>query len=67
MIKSEQDENFVYIALIFIAVLINAIIIRVASLLLADSVASLGTFLRIAFLESAYTALISPLLFKLAK
>lgn len=65
--KITLDENFLYAAVIFAAVIINAIIIRVASIFFGDSVVSPGIFLRIAFFQAIYTALISPLLFKLAK
>lgn len=60
------DNNLTFAALIFIAVFLSDIIIRLAYVYLGKYI-PLGIFLRIAFLESLYTMLISPLVFKIIK
>lgn len=61
------DNSHIYVALIAGIVIVDAVIIRFILLFFGSAVASLGIFLRLSLLESIYTALISPLLFKLTK
>ena len=58
------ENNFIYAALVLIISIFNNIIIRLINLNLGNFI-PLVVFLRITFLESFYTALILPLVFKL--
>ena len=62
--KITLDVDYLYVALIAIIVIVNSIIMRLASVFLEYPVVSLGIFLRTSLIEAIYTALISPLLFK---
>lgn len=64
--KITIDNNLIRAILIFIILILNDIVTRVIFLSLGRFV-SFGIFLRITFLESLYTALISPLVFKVLK
>lgn len=57
------DSNYIRLVLIFIITILNSIIIRLVSLFL-DNFIPWGIFLRITLVESLYTALILPLVFK---
>ncbi len=61
------DNDFLPPVLVSLTVLLNSIIVRALSLTLGNPVASIGIFLRVTFIESLYTALIFPLLFKIVK
>ena len=61
------DNNFNRAILICVIAILNNIIIRLIFLFLGNPVVSLGIFLGIAILESLYTALVSPLVFKIIK
>lgn len=62
--KITFDNNYIRLALIFIIAIINNIIIRLFFLFL-DNFIPWGIFLRITLVESLYTALFLPLVFKL--
>lgn len=61
------DNNFNRAILICVIVVLNNIIMRLIFLFLGAPIVSLGIFLGIAFLESLYTALVSPLVFKIVR
>jgi len=58
------DDNYIYVALIFFAVVFNDLIRLIFIFFSNSSVLPLNVFLRITFLESLYTASVSPLIFK---
>jgi len=60
------EDNYIFALLIFIAVLINDIVMWIVSFYLGNII-SLGMFLRITILEALYTALVSPLIFRSAE
>lgn len=64
--KISLDNNFIPAALIFVIIVSHDIAMRLLCLFLGQFM-SLGIFLRTAFLEALYTALIFPLVFKLLK
>lgn len=61
------ENNFIYLGFIFIITILNSMMLRLISMFMGSIVVSWVVFLRIAFLESLYTSLISPLLFKITK
>jgi len=61
------ENNFIYLGFIFIITILNSMMLRLISMFMGSIVVSWVIFLRIAFLESLYTSLISPLLFKITK
>lgn len=61
------ENNFIYLSFIFIITVLDSIVLRLISMFMGSLVVSWVVFLRIAFLESLYTSLISPLLFKITK
>ena len=61
------ENNFIYLGFIFIITILNSMMLRLISMFMGSLVVSWVVFLRIAFLESLYTSLISPLLFKITK
>jgi len=63
--KISIDNNFIRAIIIFIIVILNNIITRLI-LSYLGKIIPMGIFLRITCLESLYTALISPLIFKIA-
>ena len=64
--KISIDKDFIRAILIFIIVFFNNIIARIILLLLGKFI-PWGVFLRIAFLESFYTAFVSPLVFRVIR
>ena len=60
------DNDYVKLALVVIVVLLNDIAIRLTFLFLGNPV-SPGIFLRILFIDSLYTAVVFPLVLKLAR
>jgi len=58
------ENNFIYAALVFIIVIFHDIVTRLINLTLGNFI-PLIIFLRITLIESLYTALIFPLVFKL--
>lgn len=64
--KISIDNNFIRAAVVFVIVIFNDIIIKLIFLFLGNLV-PVGIFLRIIFIESLYTALICPLVFKVIK
>lgn len=60
------DNHYICALLIFISVMVNGIIIRLVSLYLGNFI-PFGIFLKIVFLESIYTAAVSPLVFRAYK
>lgn len=65
--KISLDNNSLRCALIFISVIINDIISRLIFISLGKSVAPVGIFLRITFLETIYTTALLPLVIKVVK
>lgn len=65
--KISLDDNLISALLVFVVSVLHNIISRSISFALGNSVAPLVVFLRIAFLESLYTAAIMPLVFKFAR
>lgn len=65
--KISVDNNFVRITVIFIMGFFGHIIARVIFFFLDKINIALFAFLRLALLESLYTALVSPLLFRVAR
>lgn len=63
--KISIDNNFIRIIIIFIIAVLNNIITRLILSYLGKLI-PVGIFLRITFSESLYTALILPLIFKIA-
>ncbi len=61
--KITFESNYIRLALVFIIVMLNNIVIRLVFLFLGNFI-SWGIFLRITFIESLYTALIFPLVLK---
>lgn len=61
------DNNFVRALLVFIIVVFNNTVMRLIFFSFAKFAIPLGVFLLITFLESLYTALISPLVFRFFK
>ena len=61
------EHDFMPPAVVFVTVILSSIIVRAAFLLLGAPVISLGIFLRVTLIESLYTALAFPLLFKITK
>ncbi len=61
--KISLDDDYIKLAILFILVILNNITIRLV-LLFAGNFVSWGIFLRIAFVEALYTALIFPLVLK---
>ncbi len=59
------DNIFIRVALIFIVVAVNNMIARLILLFFGDFM-PVGIFLRITFLESLYTAIVSFLIFRIA-
>lgn len=64
--KISIDNNFIPAVLIFIIRVFDYIIARLIFLFFGSTI-PIGIFLRIVFLESLYTALVSPLLFKISE
>lgn len=64
--KISLDNNLMRMALVFILMLMNGAIVRLAFLFLGN-LASWGMFLRVAFIESLYTASILPFVFRIIK
>ncbi|MCK9604520.1 MAG: rod shape-determining protein MreD [Candidatus Omnitrophica bacterium] len=64
--KISVDNNFIRAALIFIISVSTAIATRLVFVYLGRFI-PLGIFLRIAFLDSLYTALVFPLMLKITK
>lgn len=58
------DNNFIFAAFIFVILFLNNIIIRLIFIFLGKFFIPLSTSLRIALLESMYTAIVSPLVLK---
>ena len=63
--KISIDNNLIRAALIFIISVFNFVTARLIFLFFGSTI-PMGIFLRIVFLESLYTALVSPLVFKFA-
>jgi len=63
--KISIDSNFIRAAFIFIIIISNDIVSRLIFLFLGKFIIPLSIFLRIAFLESLYTALVSFLIFRI--
>jgi len=61
--KISLDSNLARVILIFLLIIINDIVVRTINLS-AGSFTSSGIFFKILFLESIYTALVSPLIFR---
>ena len=62
--KISMDNNFICAVFVFFIMIFNTIITRLILLFFGKSSISLGIFVRIAFIESLYTALIWPLLLR---
>lgn len=65
--KITLEKYFLPSVLIFIIMVLNGITVKAISLSLANLAVPLGIFSRIVFLESLYTALVFPLVFKIVK
>jgi len=65
--KISIDNDSRRMVLIFVIVIFNDIASRMIFLFLGNPSISLGIFLRIIILESLYTALVSPLVFRIIK
>lgn len=65
--KISVDNNFIRVVFVLIITISNIIITKLMFLFLNSFVIPLGIFIRTAFIESLYTALIFPLVFKIIK
>lgn len=65
--KIPLDNNILRCGLLFILMVINDVVIRIIFIFLGRSVAPLGIFLRITFLETIYTTALLPLVIKVTK
>lgn len=65
--KISVDNNFIRVVFVLIITIFNIIITKLMFLFLNSFVIPLGIFIRTAFIESLYTALIFPLVFKIIK
>lgn len=65
--KIPLDNNLICVMLVFVIGIFHNTITRIIFFALGNSLAPLGIFLRMAFLEILYTAAILPLMFKFIK
>lgn len=65
--KISVDNNFIRAIFVFIIAIFNIIITKLVFLFLNNFVIPWGIFIRTAFIESSYTTLIFPLVFRIIK